>query len=69
MSWLIKMSLRNRSIVGLVVVAVVIFGAIAVSYLKQELIPDLVFDGLRPKSAYGIEEVGAVPLQAETAPG
>ena len=43
MSWLTKMSLRNRSIVGLVVVAVVIFGAIAVSSLKQELIPDLTF--------------------------
>jgi len=42
-SWLTKMSLRNRSIVGLVVVAVVIFGAIAVSSLKQELIPDLTF--------------------------
>ena len=43
MSWLTKMSLRNRSIVGLVVVAVVIFGAIAVSSLKQELIPNLTF--------------------------
>lgn len=148
MSWLTKMSLRNRSIVGLVVVAVVIFGAIAVSSLKQELIPDLtfpyltvftvdpgtspsdvernvttpleqsikttsgvkeydsfsnegmsiitvqyefgtdmkakeaevhtlvlvpvlylVFDRLRPKNAYADEEVGAVPLEAETSPG
>ena len=43
MSWLTQMSLRNRSIVGLLVVAVVIFGAIAVSSLKQELIPDLTF--------------------------
>ncbi len=43
MSWLTKISLRNRSIVGLVVVAVVVFGAIAVSSLKQELIPDLTF--------------------------
>jgi len=42
-SWLTKMSLRNRSIVGLVVLAVVVFGAIAVSGLKQELIPDLTF--------------------------
>jgi len=42
-SWLTKMSLRNRSIVGLVVVAVVIFGVISVSSLKQELIPDLTF--------------------------
>ncbi|MCX6372565.1 MAG: efflux RND transporter permease subunit [Actinobacteria bacterium] len=43
MSWLTKMSLRNRSIVGLLVVAVVIFGALSVSSLKQELIPDLTF--------------------------
>jgi HAE1 family hydrophobic/amphiphilic exporter-1 len=42
-SWLTKMSLRNRSIVGLVVLAVVVFGVIAVSGLKQELIPDLTF--------------------------
>jgi HAE1 family hydrophobic/amphiphilic exporter-1 len=42
-SWLTKMALRNRSIVGLVVVAVVIFGAISVGSLKQELIPDLTF--------------------------
>ena len=43
MSWLTKMSLRNRSIVGLLVVAVVVFGVISVSSLKQELIPDLTF--------------------------
>jgi len=42
-SWLTKMSLRNRSIVGLLVVAVVVFGVISVSSLKQELIPDLTF--------------------------
>ena len=43
MSWLTKISLRNRSIVGLAVVAVILVGAFAISSLKQELIPDLTF--------------------------
>ena len=43
MSWLTKMSLRNRSIVGLAVLAVLLVGAFAMSGLKQELIPDLTF--------------------------
>jgi HAE1 family hydrophobic/amphiphilic exporter-1 len=42
-SWLTKMALRNRSIVGLAVVAVILVGFFAVSSLKQELIPDLTF--------------------------
>jgi len=29
----------------------------------------LVFDRLRPKNAYADEEVGPVPLEAETSPG
>ena len=43
MSWLTKISLRNRSIVGLAVLAVLLFGAFAITGLKQELIPDLTF--------------------------
>ena len=43
MSWLTKISLRNRSIVGLAVVAVILVGAFAITSLKQELIPDLTF--------------------------
>ena len=43
MSWLTKMSLRNRSIVGLAVLAVLLVGAYAITSLKQELIPDLTF--------------------------
>ena len=43
MSWLTRISLRNRSIVGLGVVAVIIFGVIAIGSLKQELMPDLTF--------------------------
>ncbi len=43
MSWLTKMSLRNRSIVGLAILAVLVVGAYAITSLKQELIPDLTF--------------------------
>ncbi|MEI6724706.1 MAG: efflux RND transporter permease subunit, partial [Actinomycetes bacterium] len=43
MSWLTKMALRNRSIVGLAVVVVILVGAFAITSLKQELIPDLTF--------------------------
>lgn len=43
MSWLTKIALRNRSIVGLAVLAVLLFGAFAITSLKQELIPDLTF--------------------------
>ena len=43
MSWLTKISLRNRSIVGLAVVAVILVGAFSITALKQELIPDLTF--------------------------
>jgi len=43
LSWLTKIALRNRSIVGLAVLAVLLFGAFAITSLKQELIPDLTF--------------------------
>jgi len=43
LSWLTKIALRNRSIVGLAVLAVLVFGAFAITGLKQELIPDLTF--------------------------
>ena len=43
MSWLTKIALRNRSIVGLAVLAVLLFGGFAIAGLKQELIPDLTF--------------------------
>ena len=43
MSWLTKIALRNRSIVGLAVLAVLLVGAFAITDLKQELIPDLTF--------------------------
>ncbi len=43
MSWFTKVSLRNRSLIGLAIVAVVLFGIYGVTALKQELIPDLTF--------------------------
>ena len=43
MSWLTKMSLRNRSIVGLAVIVVILAGAYAITSLKQELMPELTF--------------------------
>ena len=43
MSWLTKISLRNRSIVSLGMVAVILLGVFAVTSLKEELIPDLTF--------------------------
>ena len=43
MSWLTRISLCNRSIVGLAVLTVLLFGAFAIPSLKQELIPDLTF--------------------------
>jgi HAE1 family hydrophobic/amphiphilic exporter-1 len=41
LSWFTKIALRNRSLVGLAVVAAVLFGVYSITSLKQELIPDL----------------------------
>src|SRR4051794_17518906 len=41
MSRLARLSLANRSLVGLAAVAVIVFGLIATASLKQELIPSL----------------------------
>lgn len=43
MSRLTRLALRNRSIVGLAVVAAILFGAFAITSLKEELMPDLTF--------------------------
>ncbi len=43
MSWLTKISLRNRSIVGLAVFGVIMLGAFAITSLKEELIPEMKF--------------------------
>ena len=61
MSWLTKMALRNRSIVGLAVVVVIMVGAFAITSLKQELIPDLTFPYLTVLTV----DQGASPADVE----
>lgn len=61
MSWLTKMALRNRSIVGLAVVVVILVGAVAITSLKQELIPDLTFPYLTVLTV----DQGASPADVE----
>jgi HAE1 family hydrophobic/amphiphilic exporter-1 len=46
MSWITRMSLRNRSVVALVVIAVLILGVFAVQGLRQELMPNIEFPAL-----------------------
>jgi HAE1 family hydrophobic/amphiphilic exporter-1 len=60
-SWLTKMSLRNRSIVGLAILAVLLVGAYAITSLKQELIPDLTFPYLTVLTV----DQGASPADVE----
>jgi HAE1 family hydrophobic/amphiphilic exporter-1 len=45
-------SLRNRALIALVTIVVAIFGAIALTHLKQELIPDVDFPQVAIVSAY-----------------
>ena len=61
MSWLTKLALRNRSIVGLAVVVVILVGAFAITSLKQELIPDLTFPYLTVLTV----DQGASPADVE----
>ncbi len=69
MSWLTKIALRNRSIVGLAVFAVVVLGVFAVPALKQELMPDLTFPYLtvltvdQAASAADVERTITTPLE------
>jgi HAE1 family hydrophobic/amphiphilic exporter-1 len=60
-SWLTKMSLRNRSIVGLAILAILLAGAYAITSLKQELIPDLTFPYLTVLTV----DQGASPADVE----
>ena len=61
MSWLTRISLRNRSVVALVVVAVVLVGAFAVTSLRQELMPNIEFPAL---TVFAMEP-GASPADVE----
>jgi len=68
-SWLTKISLRNRSIVGLAVVAVIVVGGYAITALKEELIPDLTFPYLTVvtvvpgAAASDVEQTVTVPIE------
>ena len=71
MTWLTRISLRNRAIVALAAIAVVIAGVFAVRSLRQELIPDLKFPfltvvTLQPGAAPGDVERG-ITTPIETA--
>jgi hydrophobic/amphiphilic exporter-1 (mainly G- bacteria), HAE1 family len=63
MSWLTRLSLRNRAIVALAVVVVIIAGAAAVASLKQELLPNMSFPFLTIVTL----EQGASPANVERA--
>ena len=61
MAWLTKISLKNRSIVALATVAIVLVGAFAVTSLKQELFPSLEFPTISVVTPYP----GAAPTAVE----
>src|SRR5690348_14872329 len=61
MSFLSRMSLANRSLVALATIAILIFGAVVIPSLKQELYPSLEFPAVTVFSNY----VGASPSIVE----
>ncbi|MHB8869576.1 MAG: efflux RND transporter permease subunit [Thermoleophilia bacterium] len=46
MSWLTRMSIRNRSVVALAVVAILLIGGYAIMSLRQELMPSIKYPAL-----------------------
>ncbi len=52
MSYLAVLSLRNRALIALVTIVVAVFGGIALTSLKQELIPSIEFPQLAIVSSY-----------------
>ena len=61
MHWLTTFSLRNRSLVALVIVAVVALGGVAITSLREELIPNINY----PAVTIVTMEPGASPLDVE----
>lgn len=61
MAWLTKISLKNRSIVALLTVAIVFIGAFSITSLKQELFPSLDFPTISVIAPYP----GAAPTAVE----
>jgi hypothetical protein len=52
MSFLSRMSLANRSLVALATIAILIFGALVIPALKQELYPSLEFPAVTVITSY-----------------
>ncbi|MGH3914803.1 MAG: efflux RND transporter permease subunit [Pseudonocardiaceae bacterium] len=73
MTWLTRLSLRNRTLVGLAAVLVGIFGVISMTSLKQELIPSLeipfatVITPLPGASPTVVEQQVTAPVEAAIA--
>ena len=61
MSFLTRLSLRNRSVVALAVIAVIVLGIFAITSLKQELLPNMQFPFLTVITM----EQGASPEEVE----
>ncbi|HTK08658.1 MAG TPA: efflux RND transporter permease subunit [Ktedonobacteraceae bacterium] len=61
MSFLCKMSLANRSIVALITIAILAFGAFVIPSLKEELLPELTYPAISIITGYP----GASPEQIE----
>lgn len=61
MAWLTKISLKNRSVVALLTVAIVFVGAFSVTSLKQELLPSLDFPTISVVTSYP----GAAPTAVQ----
>ena len=70
MAWLTKISLKNRSIVALLTVAIVFIGAFSVTSLRQELLPPLDFPTISVVAPYpgaaptAVEDDVTAPLEA-----
>ena len=73
MTWLARLSLTNRAIVGLVTVLVLVFGAISATSLRQELLPSLDVPVLTVVTAYPgaspdvVEQQVTDPIEAAVA--
>jgi HAE1 family hydrophobic/amphiphilic exporter-1 len=61
MSWLTRISLRSRSVVALVVIAIVVLGGFGISRLQQELMPSIEYPALTIFTV----QAGASPADVE----
>ena len=63
MSVLARLSLRNRSLIGLLAIVIIGFGAFALPKIKQQLFPSLQFPQAQITTAYAGASPGAVDQQ------